>query len=823
VTSPPSPEGSSGGGAAAGSCRLCGAPLRESAPDDGIAFCCAGCARVHEILGGLDERAGEAYLRAARALGLVPPLAPPAHPPPKAPPEPAAVREERFVAEGIFCPSCTWVIERVLAAQDGVLGADFDFFSGSGTVRFDLRRTSTDRLTEALAPFGYRLSRVEDPARGRISRGVTLAFLVCAVLTINLMSLSVLRYARTLGWLDELPSFLPVVELLLCVPVLLFGWLPSARRALVALRRGAVTMDLLVSTSVLAAFLLSAASLLLGREDLYFETAAGLTTISLLSRMVEARLRERALRDVAAVMRLGVARVRLDLPEDAARGTTDPRARYRPLEEVRPGDRLLFLGGELVPFDGEVGEGEAHLGEAVLTGEPAPVRKRRGDRIVAGSTVLEGALHLVASRSYRDTLLHRIAEALRGSLAASEGRLRSADRLAGVFGPLVLLLALGAWLVRLATHGLPFALGADAWFPSVAVLAVACPCAFGLAGVAAVTSASGALLRRGLLVRDPAVLERLHEVETVVFDKTGTLTEGKMSVEAIVWRGDPRPELYETVLRAEAHAAHPVAEAIRGHLLGLEPLLAAAPGPPGDSVEDLPGRGRRLSSGGRVFSVGAASLFVDPFSPARTAPRRTPVWFGWDGLAEGCFLLRDVLRPEAAGAVAGLRAAGLRVEVLSGDRQEVCDEVALAVGADAARGEVSLEEKVRLVRDREARGERLALVGDGTNDALAMSAAHAAVAIAGATDEALAAAGLVLLHDRLSTLVGLFDLSRRLNRVVRGNYLWAFGFNGLFLPVAALGLLTPLAAMTLMLVSSSGVLLNSLRLSRDLGSRPPRA
>jgi len=319
------------------------------------------------------------------------------------------------------------------------------------------------------------------------------------------------------------------------------------------------------------------------------------------------------------------------------------------------------------------------------------------------------------------------------------------------------------------------------------------------------------LLKLGFLVREQAQLESLHRTSVVVFDKTGTLTEGNVVVEGIAWRGEPRPDLLPLVLAAEQGSEHPIARAIRHHLV--EQGVREAPG---GAVTDLPSQGRSLlpPDAREPFVVGRGSLFTDRFEVAALSPRHGVAWFGHAGRAEGCFLVSDRLRPGAKEVVAFLRESGLEVEILSGDRQSVCDGIAADLGIATARGGISLDEKVAYIESLERRGRRVAYVGDGTNDALAMAAASASIAIAGATDEALAASGFVLLRPDLAALPALFRLGHKLHRIVRGNYIWAFGFNGLFIPVAAAGYLTPLFASLLMLLSSTAVLLNSLRLSR---------
>jgi heavy metal translocating P-type ATPase len=481
---------------------------------------------------------------------------------------------------------------------------------------------------------------------------------------------------------------------------------------------------------------------------------------------------------------------------------------YCRVNDLGPGDLVRFLPGDTVAIDGTVTGGEVLVSEAVLTGEPEPLRKVTGDSVVAGSEVVEGELVAAVRRRFRETALHGIVEGIGEALRRSESHLRSADRIAQWFSPVVLVIAVAAWLVRLSMHGVEYALSAPGWFPSVAVLAVACPCAFSLAGTAAITAATGGLLRRGILVKEPLQLENLHRTGCVIFDKTGTLTDGNMSVEALLWRNESRTDLLPLVLAAEEGSVHPIAQALRAHLSEME-----LPEPPEScEVEELPGRGRLLRSEGGSFRIGSAELFDHPFEPQGATPRHTAVWFGSGVEAVGCFLITDGIKEEAGQVARGLRKQGYALEILSGDRQEVCDWVAREMGIGRAVGGVSLEDKVVYVRRKRDAGLEISFVGDGTNDALAMGEASTSVALAKSTDEALAASGFVVRRGRLSRLLDLFATGRKLRGVIRLNYLWAFAFNTIFIPVAAAGKLVPLAAMLLMLVSSAGVLLNSLRM-----------
>ncbi len=765
-------------------------------------FCCAGCERVYEVLQSLDEVQGRAYVEAARRLGLIPGGEASAPASPQLPEDPSALRQEKYRIEGLFCPSCAWVLEQVLLAQPGIRQARANFFSGSCLLEYDLRRSSAEQINRILSPLGYRLQPLEQPGQ-EAERRLTFAFMVSGVLCCNLMSISFLRYAYNLGWISQLPDFLVWLELALTAPILYLGWLPMLRRTWQALKRGRVLMDGLVGLAVGASFFLSLAAMGSRRSDIYFETSAGLVTIFLFSRLVEARLRRQALAGLATLMHMPVQRVRQEAEKD--------RFRYPPVGEIRPGDQLVFAPEELVPFDGWVSGDRVFVSEAVLSGEPRPVLKGQGDRILAGSTVQEGELLLTVERPYSDTRLFAISETIRQSLEANESRLRSADRIAQWFAPAVLLTAVATWILRAWPHGWPTAWTPAAWFPAVAVLAVACPCAFSLAGITAVSACLGMLLRQGILVKDPAQLERLSGIDALLFDKTGTISQGRLALEQIAWRGGPQPELLGWVAAAEQGSMHPVAQTV---LRQAREEGWTIPGGLQGSA-DIRRQGRRVAGpAGEEFLVGTADLFSSVFDSPAVAPRHTLVWFGFAERAEGCLLLSDPLRPQAAETVHTLTRQGYGCGLISGDRQEVCDWIGRQVGFSTARGRASLEEKVDAVRQQEALGRKTAFIGDGTNDALAMDRATASVALSHGSDEALSAAGFILLSGRLSELPFLFQTGRKLARVIRHNYLWAFSFNTLFIPLAALGYLTPLWAMLLMLASSTAVLLNSLRMRR---------
>jgi len=789
-------------------CRLCSTPLSKATElTDG--FCCTGCLRVYDVLQDMDEDAAREYFIAARNMGIIPddgsfpdPVAPPA-----LPEDPKALRTERVDVSGLTCPSCSWVMEQVILAKPGVSTAQVDFFTGTGTISYDMRLTSVDEIHKFVTPLGYGLSLIADENKRSISRQLTFDFIAAGVITLNIMSLASVRYFETLGWMDsQTPRFLGYIEFGLAVIVLYIGYLPIVRRAWAGIVNRTITMDFLQTVAIGAAFALSLVSLAKGLEDIYFDTCAGLTTIALLGRMVEGRLRDRAFSDIAMLMRMRVSKIRLYREQE--------REQFVFIDEIAVNDSVVFNSGETIPFDGEVLNDDIYVSEAVLTGEPEPVRMVRGDYIVAGSQITSGTLHMRVTRRFEDTRLHGITESIAQTLAKNESQLRSADRIAAWFSPLVILIALGVWIFRFMVDGSTEALQAHGWFPSVAVLAVACPCAFSIAGISAVTAATGLLIRKGFLVRLPEQLEKMASVTDIVFDKTGTLTHGDMRVDNLQWLNKPHPELLPLIAAAEKDSRHPVAHALREYL-GEQKIDNIDI----DEITEIPGQGFILTVNGREFRIGSQILFNETSCPKNVNTHHSAVLFGYDGIVVGCFHIADSLKHDAPHTVEVLKKQGYRVSLLSGDRQDVCDWLKEELDLDAAFGNASINDKVSIISGMQDSGKVVAFIGDGTNDALAMGVSTASIAMGKSTDEALSASGFVMYHSNLSSLPALFNTGKKLHSVVLGNYLWAFAFNTIFIPIAAMGNLTPLAAMLLMLVSSSGVLINSLRMKSSTTSQ----
>ncbi|MBM4386221.1 MAG: cation-translocating P-type ATPase, partial [Deltaproteobacteria bacterium] len=728
------------------SCLLCGTQIASDTEKGGV-FCCTGCAMVYEVIQGLDESRIDSYLEAARKTGIIPNVAVGAESFPRLteslprlaesfprhthPPEDVLI-EELFAVSGLHCPSCAWILEKILCSRPGMVSARADFFSSMAKIRYDMRVVSRETLNGILSPFGYALNRPEEDEKSLAGKRHSFAFLVCAIITMNLMTISSLRYFAELNWIEPLPEFIGRLEFLLSLPVMWLGLVPLIRRAAAGIMNGRMVMDFLIVAGVSAAFLLSVISLIRGRNDIYFETAAGLVTITMLSRMIEAKLREKAtafLRNLSGMKVVNVRQMK------------EGKYIYRKRSEVVPGECAVFLPGEIVPFDGEVVSGEPLISEAILTGEPRPVKKVSGDAISAGSTVVDGRLEIKVTRGFEETALAGISRSVRETMAKGEATLRSGDRISAWFAPVVIIFAVLLWVSRLVIFGWDYASSTEGFIPSLAVLAVACPCAFSLAGAVAMSRAAGILLKNGILVKEPHQLENLHAVRRIIFDKTGTLTEGDMSVDRLVWKETTENELLSLVIAAETKSTHPVAHALRTYLNPVGAVFNRDFSDRDYQIEDLSGQGRSVRIGERKFLIGSRALFDNPFTPDDIKHFHTPVWFGFDGNATCCFLLTDRIKKGAGQAVTALREKGYKVELASGDRSEVCVHIAAELGIAEARGDMTVRDKLERVNCAKKSGQKIAYIGDGSNDALAMSGADISVAVVKSTDEALAAGG----------------------------------------------------------------------------------
>ena len=719
------------------------------------------------------------------------------------------VTEERIELSlsGMTCAACATRIEKVLSKTEGVIQANVNLASEKATVKYINGKTDVDTLIGRVKKTGYDAkpavkenADAEKAVKKQQYKKQRNAFIVGAIISIPFLVAMIGEFTGNHALM--MPGWLQFI--LATIVQFTIGW-RFIRGAYNSLRGGSANMDVLVALGTLAAYLYSTALLLLGAESgFYFEASVIIITLIILGKVLEARAKGQTSEALKKLM---------GLQAKTAHVIRDGETVDVPVEDVESGDLLVIKAGEKIPVDGKIVEGQTTVDESMLTGESLPVEKEQGDMLIGATINKHGSVKMKATKVGKDTALSqiiRMVEEAQGSKAPIQNL---ADKISGIFVPIVIGIAILTFLITFYFTDFSAAL-----VSAVAVLVIACPCALGLATPTAIMVGTGKGAEHGVLIKGAEYLQLIRNVDAIVLDKTGTITKGEPEVTDVMAFGIDKDELLRLVASAETGSEHPLGQAIIQKAKEKKIQLSDA-----TNFEAVPGHGIYASIDGKRLAVGNKKLMeredilLESYKTeieALEEKGKTVMMAAEDGSLLGYVAVADTVKKTSRQAIRELKALGIEVIMMTGDNERTAQAIAAEVGVDRVLAEVLPEGKAEQVEKLKQEGKRVAMVGDGINDAPALATADVGIAIGTGTDIAIEAADITLMSGDLLAIVETIQLSQATMRKIKQNLAWAFGYNILLIPVAAFGLLNPILAGAAMAFSSVSVVTNTLFLKR---------
>lgn len=714
--------------------------------------------------------------------------------------------KKTLLIEGMTCAACSSRVEKVLNKLEGVVKANVNLSTNKAVVEFPSGAIEDETLIDTVKKAGYKaeLERERDMDREKELRekeikSLKTSFIISAILSLPLFSAMFFHMAGKENILTN-----GYFQLLLATPVQFIIGYRFYKGAFNSLRGGGANMDVLVAMGTSAAYFYSLYNVIVGVHEYYFEASAVIITLILLGKTFEAVAKGKTSEAIKKLM---------GLQPKTARVIKDGVEMDIPIEKVNIGDIIVVRPGERIPVDGIIIEGHSSIDESMITGESIPVDKAIGDQVIGATINKFGSFKFEAKKIGKDTVLSQIIKLVEDAQGSKAPVQRLADKISGIFVPIVVAIAVITFLTFYLIQG-NFNRGL---INAVAVLVIACPCALGLATPTAIMVGTGKGAENGILIKSGEHLERTHKMETIVFDKTGTITKGEPEVTDIVtYNSMDRDELLRIAATVEKSSEHPLGQAIVKK--GEEEFLEITQP---ESFMAIPGKGLKAVLEGREIYIGNRKLIIESGMDIEgiegelsrlEEEGKTAMIVGIDGKISGIIAVADQIKENSKKAIEELKDMGLEVYMITGDNKRTAKAIAKRVGIDNVLAEVLPENKAEVVEDIRGKGKHVGMVGDGINDAPALAAADVGFAIGTGTDVAMEAADITLMRGDLMGIVTAIRLSHRTMRTIKQNLFWAFFYNSIGIPFAALGFLNPMIAGAAMAFSSVSVVTNSLRL-----------